>query len=657
MKLKLATKLIGGFLIIVVLMIGLGVFALLQMDSIEANVRDIGDNHLPSVQLIGELGEAINRYRQHQVEHIAMSSTDEQAAIEQALAASDETVKQLLQAYQPLVSNDEDRRLLDQAAAQWQTYVAQGQEFLALSHADNDAAAFALLEGEMDKTFEALDDTREKWEILNEDLTNQAVKKSQEQYVTSQRVTIALLIIATLAAVGLGLFLARSISRAANIVARAATAISGGDLDQRAEVHSGDEIEAMAGSFNQMAQRLQALLTAEQQARDSLQTAVREIVVFAGRVAGGDLTARLTLNGQTEFGTLADHLNAMGQRLQTVVESERQARESLQTAVQEYVGFVGNVAQGDLTGRISRNGHAELNTLADHLNGMVGGLSDMALQVRKGSHTISAATAEILATVSQYTASASEQSAAVNQTSATVDEVRATAEQAAAKARDVAQQAETSMRVGQEGTQAVDAILTGMQDLRDKVEAIVQDILTLSEQTQQIGEITATVNDLADQSNMLALNATIEAARAGEHGKGFAVVAAEVRNLAAQSKQATARVRGILGDIQKATNAAVLATEQGTRGAEAGMRLAQRAGDVIGQLGETMQATAQTAQQIAASAYQQSVGMDQIAQAMQEINQATVQFVAGARQSQSAAEGLNGMARDLQTLTERYQVQ
>jgi len=210
--------------------------------------------------------------------------------------------------------------------------------------------------------------------------------------------------------------------------------------------------------------------------------------------------------------------------------------------------------------------------------------------------------------------------------------------------------------VSENGRQSVEAIMEGMTEIREKVQAIAQDILALSEQTQQIGEITATVNDIADQSNLLALNATIEAAKAGEQGKGFAVVAAEVRNLADQSKQATAKVRSILGDIQKATNAAVLATEQGTKGVETGMTLAQQAGSVINQLSETIREAAQAAQQIAASAHQQNIGMEQISQAMKDINQATVQFVAGARQSQTAAENLNVMAQGLQKTVEFYRV-
>ena len=68
----------------------------------------------------------------------------------------------------------------------------------------------------------------------------------------------------------------------------------------------------------------------------------------------------------------------------------------------------------------------------------------------------------------------------------------------------------------------------------------------MSEQSQTIGQIIATVEDLSAQSNLLAVNAAIEAAKAGEHGKGFGVVAQEVKSLAEQSRQATNQVRTIL---------------------------------------------------------------------------------------------------------------
>jgi methyl-accepting chemotaxis protein len=325
--------------------------------------------------------------------------------------------------------------------------------------------------------------------------------------------------------------------------------------------------------------------------------------------------------------------------------------------LREYSAFAGRVAGGDLTARVTTGGAPELRELSGHLNEMAANLRHLSTEVKGGAQSVGAAATQILATVSEQGSSLTEQSAAISQTSATAEELRAAAEHTAGRAREVADRAQAAAKASDEGTEVVEGIVAGMEEIRERVEAIAQDILALSEQTQQIGEITATVDDLAEQSNLLALNATIEAARAGEQGRGFAVVAAEVRNLAEQSKQGTGQVRAILSDIQKATNEAVLATEQGIKVVERGRGRAQRAGEVIGQLGDTVRDTAQEAQQIAASAHEQRVAVDQIAVAMREINQATSQFVTGAGDSRNAAEGLGDLARELQALTERYKVE
>jgi methyl-accepting chemotaxis protein len=210
--------------------------------------------------------------------------------------------------------------------------------------------------------------------------------------------------------------------------------------------------------------------------------------------------------------------------------------------------------------------------------------------------------------------------------------------------------------IAAEGLGTVERSVAGMQDLRGRVETIADQMLALSEQTQQIGEIIASVEDLADQSNLLAVNATIEASRAGEQGRGFAAVAHEVRSLAERSKAATVQVRTLLTDIQRATNAAVLATEQGTRGADEGARLVEQAGITIRQLDETIRHSAEAAQQIAASVGQQGAGMDQIAVAMASINHSTLETDAGTRQLQKAAESLNVLALRLSGLLGRYKL-
>jgi methyl-accepting chemotaxis protein len=268
-------------------------------------------------------------------------------------------------------------------------------------------------------------------------------------------------------------------------------------------------------------------------------------------------------------------------------------------------------------------------------------------QLRESINQLASSSGEILATTTQVASGAAETATAVSETTATVEEVKQTAQVASQKARSVSDSAQKASQVSQGGRKAVDEAMQGMQRIQEQMESIAESIVRLSEQSQAIGEIIATVNDLAEQSNLLAVNAAIEANKAGEQGKGFAVVAQEVKSLAEQSKQATAQVRTILGDIQKATSTAVLATEQGSKAVQAGVKQTGETGESIRLLADSIAEAAQAATQIAASSQQQMVGMDQVALAMENIKQASVQNVSGTKQAEVAAQNLHELGQKL----------
>lgn len=439
----------------------------------------------------------------------------------------------------------------------------------------------------------------------------------------------------------------------------AATSIAGGDLSSRVDISTHDETGILAGAFNQMTDNLRQMIEAEKEAKETLQNTVVEYVSFADKVKEGDLSGQLTLSGEADnpLVKLGHNINSMVDNLRQRVAAEQEARLYLEQTVDNYLAFVEEVTNGDLSARLSLNGDNDaLTILGRNLNKMVASLGEMTRQIREATANITSAAAEILAATTQQASGANEQSAAISQTSTTIDEVKTIVEQNFGKARAVAEQAQQTSNVSQEGRESVTDTVESMTEIKERVEGIAENILALSEQTQQIGEIIATVNDIASQSNLLALNASVEAARAGEHGKGFAVVAVEVRNLAEQSKQATAQVKAILNEIQRATNAAVMATEEGTKGVDAGVQLTGRAGETIQQLAGSITESASAAQQIVASAQQQTTGMEQIALAMENINQATMQNLASTRQAEKAAQDLSSVAKQLESLVAQYKL-
>ena len=322
------------------------------------------------------------------------------------------------------------------------------------------------------------------------------------------------------------------------------------------------------------------------------------------------------------------------------------------------VNSANRIASGDLTIDLStaeKRGD-ELGLLLQAFSKMVINLRGSVKDINEGVSMLGSSASEILAATTQVASGTAETATAISETTTTVEEVQQAAKLSAQKAKNVADSAQRLAQVSQNGQKAVEETINGMNRIREQMDSIAQTVVRLSEQSQSIGGIIASVTDIADQSNLLAVNAAIEAAKAGEQGKGFAVVAQEIKNLAEQSKQSTSQVRNILNDVQKATSAAVMATEQGSKAVEAGVKQSAQAGEAVRILAESSNEAIQASTQIVASSQQQVVGMDQIGVAMQNINQAGTETAVSMVQSEKAAKNLNELGQKLKDLVERFKV-
>jgi len=306
----------------------------------------------------------------------------------------------------------------------------------------------------------------------------------------------------------------------------------------------------------------------------------------------------------------------------------------------------------------SKRQEKELIAYRDQLEEMVNErtaqLANILSEVKDTINILASSSTQILAATTQVATGTSETATAINETSITVEEVQQASKLSSQKAKNVADSAQRVVQVFQGGQKSVEETIEGMQKIREQMDSIAQTVIRLSEQSQSIGGIIASVTDIADQSNLLAVNAAIEAAKAGEQGRGFAVVANEIKNLAGQSKQATLQVRNILNDIQKVTGAAVLATEQGSKAVEHGLKQSMQAGEAIRILAESSNEAVQAATQIVASSQQQVVGMDQIGIAMQNINQAGTETAVSMVQAEKSAKNLYELGQKLKNMVEQF---
>jgi len=333
-----------------------------------------------------------------------------------------------------------------------------------------------------------------------------------------------------------------------------------------------------------------------------------------------------------------------------------QLHRSIKLPLGGFMSFVERVGRGDLSRKTETTARDELGQLGHTLNGMVDNLAEMARQSRTAAAQLNSATAQMQASAKQQAASTSEQSAAIQQITSTLNEITQSGIQISERATAVAATAESTMSAGRSGSEAISVTSRAMVEIGEQAEAVAGNIVALTEKTHSIGEIIASVNDIAERSNLLALNAAIEAAAAGEHGQSFSVVADEMKNLADQAKAATLQIGGLLSEIQKGISTSVMQTEEAVKRAEAGRLQMEKTEMTIHSLVESVEDSVATFQQIVAGTSQQQIGIEQVSQSIRNIQVASEQMAVGIRDLEQSAGNLSALSNQLEKSVDRYVV-
>ncbi|QDU94925.1 methyl-accepting chemotaxis protein [Lignipirellula cremea] len=314
------------------------------------------------------------------------------------------------------------------------------------------------------------------------------------------------------------------------------------------------------------------------------------------------------------------------------------------------------IARGDLTQPDLVETSDEIGQLATAFNRMARSLRTLLSESKVLTGEVDAASGEIAVGAQQQLTSLNETASSLNEITATAEEFKATMQEFADRARAVQEAAVETSRRASEGRMLTQDSAARIEQVRTNSQSAGESVLDLSDQMQRIGEITATVNEVAEQTKLLALNASIEAARAGENGRGFAVVATQVRELANQSKQSAVRIESLISATQKSMEAVVSRIREGGRLSESSAEIVRRVSDAFEEIVEAIEQTTEAMKQINAGARQQEQGVTELVASISQIDAASKQSVAAAETTQNSILGIEQRIQALNASSSRFQL-
>jgi methyl-accepting chemotaxis protein len=314
------------------------------------------------------------------------------------------------------------------------------------------------------------------------------------------------------------------------------------------------------------------------------------------------------------------------------------------------------VARGELRERIPEEGFEEIRALARDFNAMAGNLRTVLAQIQETGASVGTFSSDFMTVIQDQAASASQQATSVAEVTATMEELSRTSRQIAQNAESVKEAASKSVEVAQAGTTLGREGVEAMAQIKERVEDIARKTLFLGEKSQEIGKVMEIIKEIASEIHLLALNAAIESAAAGEHGRRFAVVASEVRRLAEKTRESTETIRGIITEIQSATNSSVESTEQGTKEVERWKETIRLSSEAFSEIIETIERTSEASTQISLATHQQTSANEQVVQAMRQIEEMVRVTASKMTESSASASRLREMAGTLQEKTAVFRV-
>ena len=647
-NMRIAPKLLMGFLIIALLSTAMGVYAALSLSQVSQSSEEMYADILLPYKNAVSLDEAISDVNENFLQALMAKEEMYQniylSQIKTSLAQANSSISML----NIFLSDTEMTEYKDM-----KTCFDQFCGFL-------DSAVTSISEGNIQ---EVLDDYMDYGDlkIAKKALAKQvddlkyAITEDAQTKSTFNNKTAATVLLITYICVGsvlvlailIGIFTARGISKPIKKLTANAKLLAAGETNiELPEKTSKDEVGQISDAFKTILQVIKEL--------------EKDTDILIGAAMEGHLSVRA--DADKHQGTYRKIVEGINATLDGTVKPINQSAEVLEMlskgsldvrvegdfkgdfalvknalnstieTLKKYIGVItqvlGEISNGILTTSIDSEFSGDFTALKTSVNKSIDAFNTVLHEINVAAEQVASSTKQLSDGSQTISEGATEQASAIEQLSTSIEQISEQIKENANNAYKTTEFANYTKKTAEQGNEKMGLMLKSMEDI--------------NESSANISKIIKVIDDIAFQTNILALNAAVEAARAGTHGKGFAVVAEEVRNLAARSA--------------KAANETTSLIESSIRKVNDGTEIAHEFAETLGEMVTGANDSVNLLNNIAEASSQQAAGIEQINIGINQLSQIVQTNSATAQQSAAASQQLSSQAEMLKDMVSQFKL-
>ncbi|MBP2144495.1 methyl-accepting chemotaxis protein [Methanococcus voltae] len=421
----------------------------------------------------------------------------------------------------------------------------------------------------------------------------------------TKRQNVTVIIVGILLGLLISLYTSRLITRPLGRLKEIAEQFGAGNFSSRADIKTGDELEALSNSFNGMADNIQSMNKLMETDKEKLAETIMDVSKVMKKLSEGDFTAHA--DESKDINGLQKSINLAIENIGELIKDLRKDIEVLDNEIE--------LVESQLV-----NAEESAEQLTDAASQVANAASEQSVKLQNS-------TEQLMETF--------EDAKSVNDTIENMVKIAG------------------SIKVNSnEGIEKVENATGTMDNIASVIDDLSKSISELGTESKKINEVTTLIKDIADQTGLLALNASIEAARAGEAGKGFAVVASEIKDLAEEIKKSVEDINKTIKGINSKIDETIELGNNGKLQVEKGVLAIDEVNSAFEGIQDGVANSGSRMNTIYTGSQNASTNVNLALKNSQEVAAIAEEFAATAEEVTASTEELNSIIEEIRNASE-----